>query len=425
MVLQIESQALEKTHARAQSPSLVVMKVRYTPEIAIGRFLTTFAGSYLDYVPHLYNRADRSLMLDSSVEAVAVSYFAKCYCRPELMQDAIQKHSVALQETNRALSVKSLATQDDTIASVMLLALFSALSGDLIEASTTWTKHVNGARTLLNMRPITTLDGYVARNIVTHVMACVTIDCFLRKASLPPWLFMLYEISVTSSNPFQRRFWDISAGFLELSQSISRNEVGDHDVVKRALSLDSQAVTLLDDLPSSNRIEVSLERSVRLSPEEPDHQTIKSANLMRELRMNMTSIIMIYGTRCLSSDVGIDAPERESLSLQVKEACAALAETVESLCASVPKCLRNASSMASSMSDRNVWICTLMRPFVQAAAASALLPGDLLARVQRQLLAFGDISDDPHVSRIAIGAVQAKPPENWLALLTEVIKLCD
>jgi hypothetical protein len=103
-------------------------------------------GIYLDYVSVLYQPDRQPAALGSSVEAVALACLATDQKRSDLLHLARERYGAALAQMIDALHRTKTVTEPETLASVMLLALFAAIgTPDSPDARDSWSKHVYGA----------------------------------------------------------------------------------------------------------------------------------------------------------------------------------------------------------------------------------------------------------------------------------------
>ncbi|EXJ72483.1 uncharacterized protein A1O5_04988 [Cladophialophora psammophila CBS 110553] len=381
-------------------------------EVAIPFFVANFDQRvYLDYLLKLYGTANWSPLLNASFEAVAMSYLGSRQRSTELRRKTMERYSVALRKTNNAVSTPAMAAQDDTIASVMLLALFTALScDDTAEASRIWSKHVNAAMKLMLLRSPQGPDGHVVQNLLSHIIGSIHLDCHAQGKTLPPLLTLLRHQSLLSADDFQLRFWDLIDASTNLRLATAEDRVGHLDVIKQALALDEQAQALHGKLASTHDVIAHLEGGICISCDYQSHRRTQACNTMRIIRVDLNQLLLSHAQRCMVSIHDChSASDQEWLEMQANRATLVLQEVIGELYESIPPFLKKGQyhrTGANPRTNRDMWICSFLWPLSKVAALSGTLSVELGDRIRRQLEHFAEICNNHQLSRAILQQAQ-------------------
>lgn len=153
--------------------------------IAITSFMNSFSWStYNDYIPELWQRPSRSKALEASVEAVGLANLSLIRVECGLLEEAREKHLMAVQAVQHALNVPIASQRADTLACIMLMALFAGMTMTPAAAQATWTKHIKGALAVLDLqKPGEEADQKVISILTSHVTSSDLINS--QQSSMP------------------------------------------------------------------------------------------------------------------------------------------------------------------------------------------------------------------------------------------------
>jgi hypothetical protein len=158
-------------------------------DVATTFFLTSYAPvSPTAYLSDLAEGLMSEGLSSSAVLAPALATLSRELGQPSLMALARRHYSVAIQKTNAALACRQLAVKDETLASVLLLALFEAFAFQGRRSPTGWTTHVDGAAQLLKMRGPSQFDSPLGRSMFLDIASDIFISCAQRRTAAPPAL---------------------------------------------------------------------------------------------------------------------------------------------------------------------------------------------------------------------------------------------
>ncbi|TEY84197.1 hypothetical protein BOTCAL_0019g00210 [Botryotinia calthae] len=123
-----------------------------------------------------------SAVLSDSLSAVALATFGNQPNARMLKPKAEQAYSKALRHVTNAISDPKQATEDTTLAAVMLLALFETMAYSLVkenEGWNTWNSHVTGASALLKMRDVKGPMTPLTLELIWTVKGHLNLSCLL------------------------------------------------------------------------------------------------------------------------------------------------------------------------------------------------------------------------------------------------------
>jgi hypothetical protein len=340
----------------------------------------------MDYLPSLYEQPTRSRAFEASLHAVALSQLANSQATYDLNAQASKMYSTALCETNLALDCKSEPVQDDTLAAILLLALYTVVSGHLSGASAVWSLHINGALTLMLERPPEALSGRISQLLLSHLMSALLLDCFRCRKRLPPQFKQLCSLSGLARDGFQLRFWALMADLLELQEIYG--EVSSCSFVSQRLEeLDEAVAALMKELPNH--------RQGAPSPfldfhRYTDRRQVYGWNVLRLVRMNVLE--MRIASMRQQSALGSLNPNRGSLHSLTELYRLTARDTVQSLPSFV-----DIDALASNEGNLMSWICGLIWP-VSQAVRSGLLAEATVHEAQTVMFQLADRSRDRYIA---------------------------
>jgi hypothetical protein len=106
---------------------------------------------FLEALPSMYQKSSASSLLHKAVNALALGTLSNARMSTPLRCEARREYGKALQELGVAIKSVSLATSDETLMSILLFAVYEQITWSY-PSRTAWTRHVNGAVTLVKLR---------------------------------------------------------------------------------------------------------------------------------------------------------------------------------------------------------------------------------------------------------------------------------
>lgn len=364
---------------------------------AIGLFNAAYAGGvYFDYLPLMRLQNDRPVVLEKSFEAVALAYLAREQHRGDLRRQAHESYGAALSQINDCLRVRP-ATTPETLASVLLLALFVAISsGASRESRESWSIHVQGALAMLASDVSSELlQSLTGQYLVHHIVSVVQLDCIYRRIPLPPQLSLLYSASWLNQGP-QAVLWSLLDRLATLNAEALESQ-GSLLHIAQLQELETDIQDLVASMPRAYPDAFAFEEpaSHDKTPsgtlEIPchvfqSHRAAQAWNTLRSMCL-FTSGLLISAIDSYFASHAFITDEKLADSLrQSKQQTIQIAKAASTyICASVPLVLRpGCLSDDPDMKIRySAWARSLMWPL--SVAKESRLPKELRGYIDEQL----------------------------------------
>ncbi len=222
-------------------------------DLATTFFLTAYAAaSPTTDLPGLADTLASQGLSTSALHAPALAAMARELVQPSLMALARRHYAVAIQQTNLALASPQIAVKDATLASVLLLALFEALSFKGRRSPTNWIMHMKGATELLKLRGPGQFQTALGRSMFLDITSDILTSCANRRVVAPPVLVELLTqlADVVGHDDVHVRITRATADMADLVGVLAA--AGDPDsvalqVVLRGRRLDAHLSELLEE----------------------------------------------------------------------------------------------------------------------------------------------------------------------------------
>lgn len=208
--------------------------------------------SHFEYLPTLSKIAMTGGPLTACIRAVGLASISHHSGRPEMMDVGRRQYTHALRITNKALQSPEKAVLDETLASVMLLALFELVAHQDEESSDKCTSHVNGALALLIYRGPTQFRSPIGLLLFHQISSSIKVSCVQRRLRVPSDLAVLNAQAspfLDAANPVSR-FSAITEAFTDLLVAIENNQITELAcLVRLANEVDNEVRLLALDMP--------------------------------------------------------------------------------------------------------------------------------------------------------------------------------
>jgi hypothetical protein len=156
---------------------------------AVCYFMSSYILScpFQDYLPSLYPtcRLGDDDALSSAITTASFATFARRTGRRAYMNRAAQIYGLALIRVNAALRDLATAVLDQTLASILLLAVFEATIFPGARSPEEWTAHLLGATRLLQLRGLDQFQNETGRHLHNHITNNICGSCMQRMVTLP------------------------------------------------------------------------------------------------------------------------------------------------------------------------------------------------------------------------------------------------
>ncbi|RBA15385.1 hypothetical protein FPRO05_12459 [Fusarium proliferatum] len=204
----------------------------------------------------IYKRATEPGYLANLINAVGLAGLAYLRNAPTLINSARKSFSHALRDICAALMDPSEASSDQMLVAVMLLALYETVAYNSDGGLSPWSRHVDGAMALLQLRGAGQLRNRIGRSIFHSLRSEILINCLQRRLPVPTVLidFMAEAHSnETEQEAPAARLADIVVS-LCASLSAAEEDITDEEIlsshVSRLLSIDADLKDWAETLPT-------------------------------------------------------------------------------------------------------------------------------------------------------------------------------
>jgi hypothetical protein len=153
-----------------------------------------------EWVPQLLAQPDVPDVLINTVKAVSLAGFANAVKSPAIMRKAQSAYTSALNMTNSALRVQETAIKDSTLISVILLGTYENITYTGRQSISAWSKHVNGACALFNLRGRDQFSTRIGRDIFQQFYGISLLSALQMGTRVHAGMHELYQALQPSSN---------------------------------------------------------------------------------------------------------------------------------------------------------------------------------------------------------------------------------
>jgi hypothetical protein len=153
-----------------------------------------------EWIPKLLAQPDVEMVLSQTINAVSLAGFANAVKSPAIMRKAQAAYTSALNMTNSALRVEETAIKDSTLISVILLGTYENITYTAYQSISTWSKHVNGACALFNLRGREQFSTQIGRDIFQQFYSISLLSALQMGTRVHAGMHELYQALQPSSN---------------------------------------------------------------------------------------------------------------------------------------------------------------------------------------------------------------------------------
>ncbi|RAK98060.1 Zn(II)2Cys6 transcription factor domain-containing protein [Aspergillus ibericus CBS 121593] len=385
--------------------------------IAVTRFLSQTTHSVLsEYVLPLFSQSQCAPLLTASMQAISLACLANEQNRPDLLTPAREKYGLALQRLGRGLHTSLRMPGCNELpfifCSVMLLAQFAGIASRSGEGRAEWSRHVNGAFSLLVTRALQhacplTIPG---QSLYLHVVSCLLLDCIQRRTTFSPQMRAILYARRADVSEFQLRFWGLMDRMCVLRAMEGRPGGPEGHLTPQRLNtawedLDREVRLLMQNMPlsyayrSTSTAEIPVDNGKGLDTPYDVYATYRIAQNWNTLRM----VRLFVQERLLEQQS--TSSEDDSGNAKVKDCRAVIATLIQDICASVPRELRqSAGNQVQQLPSASGWAYSLVWP-LSRAGASVHCPPESKTFIDRQMKILQE--------RIGLDITGAQAPEEW------------
>jgi hypothetical protein len=328
-----------------------------------------------DVIDSLYQPGQGPLA--AGVDAVSLAFFAFQFQEPQAATLARHGYLQALSLLHETIARPALAVKDSTLLAVLLLDLFEKITNREARCSEAWMSHVNGALALVRLRDHDHLKTAAGVRLSVRLATNLIASCIAADEPIPNDLCKLHgdvEPFLQKDDPKWRLLSRVIQ-FANLKASISKNEVDDAITATRAMCIDRELVSILQELPRPWYHEtIQLQQpSDRVLGQQyhtySNHFVTQTLNILRCLRILLHALIKksVLEQIKLGVDVSSIHHYREAMASNVIDC------TARDICASLPQYTLAFAEQGSNLqlTDRDIRCYTLLWPLYVAGAFSS------------------------------------------------------
>ncbi|KAJ5774958.1 hypothetical protein N7457_009854 [Penicillium paradoxum] len=134
--------------------------------------------------------------MQASVVATATAMLSRVRGLPSLKEVAHREYGSALRLLNSALADINEAKTNQTLGTVVLLAIYEVVTSRSPEHIDSWTNHINGAAALLDLRGTDQLKNDAGLRLFLHLRYQIVISCLQRDARVPKSLLECTKVAM-------------------------------------------------------------------------------------------------------------------------------------------------------------------------------------------------------------------------------------
>ncbi|KAF5688650.1 hypothetical protein FDENT_4735 [Fusarium denticulatum] len=365
----------------------------------------------------IYKRATEPGYLANLINAVGLASLAYSKNAPMLVDSARQAFSRALHSICAALVDPSEAASDQMLVAVMLLALYETVSSSSNEDLSSWSRHVDGALALIQLRGAGQLRNRIGRSIFLNLRTEILIDCLQRGLPVPKVLIDLMaeaRRNETEQEQPAARLADIIVNICAAIPSTDEDitgETGLPSYVTRLSAIDADLEDWSQTLPTEygykNQTKPSDLGEAEVFMGRYDiYYSVEIANtwnLQRCARIILRQAIVEAISNCFptSSSLSILLSFPESYTDQLLSSETIMQQSSSDICCSVPFILHSVDEAGKSSELRAAYAVHLLWP-LYIAGGTHTASDSLRDWIESAMKRIGDATGIQKAKRIAL-----------------------
>ncbi|KAK3666920.1 hypothetical protein LTR22_002145 [Elasticomyces elasticus] len=368
-------------------------------------------------MPALYASSATSHLLGSVLAAVGVAAVAlqqKCY---ELEETANLRYLIAINKTNHALQCAETATDNDVLASVMLLALFETLRLHTSSQTQAWNAHVQGGLALVILRGPAQLQSHLGLALFKQVSDSISVYCVQNSKRVPANLRQLTALVNDPKNTnfgFEAIVDDFTNLRADLTEGIATDPT---DVFVRAEQILLRLEDMMAMMPSAWSPDIiwATKSDTRVHGNHYLKYMDKAAAQLWNT-IWMTKVLlnsMIYGQITLAIELNLTAFSTELTLMELAITARRNAtDAADAICASVPAFFLPIADGYSQKPPVDVARGYFLIWPLFVAGSCSLVPNATKEYVIDRLSFIATTLDLPQARRAAVALASSRPFEN-------------
>ncbi|ESZ99553.1 hypothetical protein SBOR_0118 [Sclerotinia borealis F-4128] len=303
------------------------------------------------YLHDIYGNELIGPALADSIESLGMVGLANFWKAPDLQFQAHKKYNSALRLVSSRLRNEEEARTDQTLVAVMLLGLYETNTCTGPQSMQSWTKHIIGASSLMQLRGKQCLKTSIDRHLFLHLRAQVITNCIQRHVAIPPFIrdWSRYTLQFQSPNDAHATILSEQAmQFCDLRATMSsfHDYSNAENIIIAALAVDSKLVEWAFTYPSESWFYKTITLRQRSDDVFSDHYHVYDSvwaaalwNHYRCVRILVNEIIYVQLTHLKNTQpelVGLETGNPAFSDSQLETSITTVIQLSHDICASVP-----------------------------------------------------------------------------------------
>jgi hypothetical protein len=229
-------------------------------DLGINFFMSNYIGadpdvSPLQFLPRFYKESGYATSsLSKIIAACGLAGYGRANSRTDLMKQSTKTYVAAIRDLNTLLSDASAVTQDTTLMSITIAAVFETILVSLDAGIENISKHLEGAMSVACLSLQQREPSGIYKVLLSTVIQSVVMNCWIQHLSLPSGYRRVRSSLPGEINPhsIHAKLVDILAPMIEFRDDLNKNPYSDPDeVLQRALHLDNALRTFVEEMPNN------------------------------------------------------------------------------------------------------------------------------------------------------------------------------
>ncbi|KAF4627517.1 hypothetical protein G7Y89_g10632 [Cudoniella acicularis] len=305
-----------------------------------------------DLLNILCTQTSQDEYLLASISAVGLATLSSAFHVPGMAVQARRDYVTALRLTNAALKSPANVKKDSTLFTVLILSIFETMTGSDAKSLTAWTKHVDGASALIQLRGVEQFRSTAGQRMFLQIMSSVILSCVQRSIYMPVEFLELRKHAAKHMDAFKPA-WKLSGiiiDFTSLRAAVRNLQiVGPRNIVDAALDLDRRFIEVAAEfLPEYGYETVYTDENPDLVwkgfyHQYQNHWTAQIWNAMRTCRILLHEAIR--DQQLIGSNALVPIFTEAEIATQTESSNAIMLQLQADILASVPQHISDGSGL--------------------------------------------------------------------------------
>ena len=246
-----------------QNPAPVNLSnmVMYQPwdDLGVQFFMSNYVGpdpavSQLHYLPTFYaNSGYATSSLKRGIIACGIAGYVRTVNRPDLVEQSTKTYVAAIRDINTALSSTQTAVDDTTLMSIIIAAMFETMLVSPGSGMHNVSKHLEGAMNVAHLSLQHKAPSEIYKDLLSTLVQSVIMNCWIQHRPLPVSYRHVRPHVPDKINPHSvhARLVDILSRVIDFKSDLrERSDQRPDEIIQRALQLDAELESFIEEMPS-------------------------------------------------------------------------------------------------------------------------------------------------------------------------------